>query len=89
MSLDQKAFEKHINEKWTNKVCPMCGGNNWTYDATMATPLTIGPGKTINLGGKILPLVPVTCSNCGNTIFVNALVAKAFIDDGDDKKDGD
>ncbi len=40
--------------------------------------LTLGSNNSINLGGKILPLVPVTCTNCGNTIFINALVSKAY-----------
>ena len=44
-------------------------------------PLSIGPGTEIHLGGKIVPLVPVTCVYCGNTVFVNTKIAKAFIDD--------
>ena len=78
MKLNKPLFEKQIKKKWPTKVCPMCGCNTWTYDDTLCTPLTLGPNNSINLGGKIMPLVPVTCTNCGNTIFINALVAKAY-----------
>lgn len=78
MSLNKNQFENHLNEKWKSKVCPMCGGNAWTYDDSLCTPLTLGTNNSINLGGKILPLVPVTCTNCGNTVFINALVANAY-----------
>ena len=27
------------------------------------------------VGGPIVPLAPVTCNNCGNTILLNALIA--------------
>lgn len=84
MALNKSLFEKHLNEKWSSKVCPMCGGNNWTYDDNIYTPLTLGINKSINLGGRILPLVAVTCSNCGNTIFVNSLVANAYDKDGEE-----
>ena len=36
----------------------------------------------IQVGGNYLPLVPVTCMNCGNTILVNAVVSNAFVDTG-------
>lgn len=29
----------------------------------------LGPNSAIT------PVIPVTCSNCGNTVFVNALIA--------------
>jgi hypothetical protein len=27
------------------------------------------------LGGPVVPLAPVTCNNCGNTVLLNALMA--------------
>ena len=29
----------------------------------------------LRLGGQVLPVVPIVCENCGNTVLVNALVA--------------
>ena len=85
MGLNKAKFEIHLNQKWQNKSCLMCNNNNWSYDDTIFTPLNTGPNNSINLGGKILPLVPVTCTSCGNTIFINAIVAQSI--DTDDKKE--
>lgn len=74
-------FEQHLNEKWQNKICPMCHSNEWSYDNTIFTPMTVDQNKGMAIGGKFLPLVAVTCINCGNTIFVNGLIAKAIDDD--------
>ena len=30
------------------------------------------------VGGPLIPLVPVTCNNCGYTIVVNAILAGAL-----------
>ena len=27
------------------------------------------------LGGQLVPVVPVVCNNCGNTVLVNAILA--------------
>jgi len=79
--LNNQKFEKHLNEKWQNKICPMCHSNEWSYDNTIFTPMTVGPNREMAVGGKFLPLVAVTCVNCGNTVFVNGLIAKAIDDD--------
>jgi hypothetical protein len=33
------------------------------------------PGFGLRLGGPILPVVPVICNHCANTILVNAVIA--------------
>jgi hypothetical protein len=38
----------------------------------------------IVIGGPLVPIVPVTCSNCGNTILVNAILSGAL--KADDQK---
>lgn len=73
MKVNREKLIATINEKWQTKMCPMCGKNNWTIDTNMMTMLGVGEDKSINLGGKILPVVPITCNECGNTIFVNPL----------------
>jgi len=78
VKLDKKKFEETILSKWTNG-CPMCGGKDWTYDNDMiTTPLQLDKNMGIVLGGKIHPLVPVVCLNCGNTVFVNAKTIDAL-----------
>lgn len=73
MRVDNEKLLQVINEKWVTKKCPMCGHNNWTIDKDMMTMLGVGEDKSINLGGKIIPVVAVTCNECGNTIFINPL----------------
>lgn len=81
MKLNKEKFEQHINTKWNNKICPMCHSNQWTYDETILTPVSVDEKKGMVLGGKFFPLIAVTCVECGNTIFVNGLVAGAIDDE--------
>ena len=78
--LNQEKFLTEINTKWINKNCPMCGHNNWAISPDMATLVNLDEKWGIQLGGKIMPLVAITCSNCGNTVFVNPLVLKSLDD---------
>jgi len=32
---------------------------------------------SVIIGGPVIPVVAVTCLNCGNTVLVNALIAGA------------
>jgi hypothetical protein len=34
-------------------------------------------GGTLAVGGAIFPVVPLICRNCGNTLFLNAVIANA------------
>ena len=76
MKVNEEKLIQTINQKWKSKTCPMCGNNNWTIDTDMMTMLGVGNDKSINLGGKIIPVVAVTCNECGNTIFINPLAIK-------------
>lgn len=73
MKVNQEKLLKIINQKWKTKFCPMCGKNDWTINNDMMTMLGVGEDKSIQLGGKIVPVVAITCNECGNTIFVNPL----------------
>lgn len=81
VKVDADKFLKVIAEKWTNKRCPMCGKNEWVVEGSVVTPLFIGEDGGIQLGGKYIPLVPVTCANCGYTVMVNPKVNNTLIDD--------
>ena len=85
--LNQEKFIEHIQSKWTNRSCVMCGGNEWSCSDYPVTPLGINENKGISIGGKIIPLVAVTCNNCGNTVFVNALIAASIKDTPNEKGD--
>lgn len=74
--LNQEKFLSEINDKWINKNCPMCGQNGWQIVPDMAALVNLDERGGIQLGGKIMPFIAITCTNCGNTILVNPLVLK-------------
>lgn len=83
MQINEKKLINTINKKWKSKACPMCGNNNWTIDMDMITMIGVGSDLSINIGGKIRPVVAVTCNECGNTIFINALAIECVDVQGD------
>ena len=79
--LDDQKLIQFLNQKWGNAKCPLCGHGNWNVDTNIVTLINATDG-VMQVGGNYLPLVPVTCMNCGNTILVNAVVSNAFVDTG-------
>jgi len=84
--IDKSKFEEHINSKWNNRICPMCQGSEWSYDEDIQSSIYVNEKKRFNFAEKFSPLISVTCVNCGNTLFVNGLVAKSIIDTPEENK---
>lgn len=63
-----------LNEKWHGTTCPLCGGREWTVSEEIFELREFNDGNMV-IGGnsKILPVIPVTCKNCGNTVFISAI----------------
>lgn len=55
-------------------VCPICHGQNWNFADTI-WELREFSGGTLRVGGPVFPVLSMTCSTCGHTLFINALVA--------------
>ena len=69
----QKAID-HLQEKWAGRPCPLCGVGSWNvHDSTYQ--LTEYNQGSMVIGGPVIPLIPVICNNCGNTVLINALTA--------------
>ena len=65
---------EQLQAKWAGRPCQMCQVGDWkVQDATFE--LREFHEGTLVVGGPIIPVVPVVCANCGNTILVNAIVA--------------
>lgn len=72
-------------KEWINKhspddlTCQVCKTTKWILgDMFVAPPSYIpqtqqGAGG-ISIGGSLYPLVPIICDNCGNTLFINAVM---------------
>jgi hypothetical protein len=74
--IDQEKVASWLNAKWAgDKTCPVCRHNNWIIGGTISELRTYGGGGLF-LAGKVYPVVVLTCSFCGNTLLVNAIVAE-------------
>ncbi len=67
-------FIQHLKDRWSGRGCPLCGTSDWQVQDSVFE-LRQFSGGGLQLGGSIIPLVPVICANCGNTVLVNALKA--------------
>jgi hypothetical protein len=67
-----------LNKHWIGgKHCGVCGHRNWALGGHVVSPSNVTGGGFF-LGGAIYPVIPVTCLNCGNTHFFNAIVMGIF-----------
>jgi hypothetical protein len=78
---------KHLTEKWKGRSCPMCGIGNWNVQEKVFELREYNGGNMV-LGENlpIVPVIPVTCDNCGNSVMVNAIVAGAVPSASQEKK---
>ena len=81
----QKKAVEWLNKKWLNKKCECCGNNNWDTADFLVAPLRFEGSMTI--GGKIMPQVVATCSNCGNTKYFNAVMMNILVKERKDEND--
>jgi 5-methylcytosine-specific restriction endonuclease McrA len=89
--LDEKARQREraanwIRDHWTvPAACALCGSNNWQIGDVFSLsehwtrPPTVAESL---MRAETLPVFPVTCNVCGNTVFINALVSDV-VDPGD------
>lgn len=79
MSLDDKRKQElvsFINERVQLKPCSLCQANSWTLSDTV-WEMREFQGGSLYVGGPVLPVIAITCNQCGNTHFLNAIVARA------------
>ena len=84
---DTEKLLSHLRVKWVNRPCPMCGGGPWQVQDSIFQLLEYSDGG-LTIGGPVIPVVPVACTNCGNTVLVNAIVSKALAPQPATKKEG-
>lgn len=81
MKVDTEKVVKHLVETWgENRKCPMCGSGHWTVSEMIVELREFHQG-TLMAGGNLFPVIPITCSNCATSQFVNA-VQIGLIDEG-------
>lgn len=75
----------HIAEKWAPPAtCTVCGHNSWNVSDVLYELREFHGGSMVIGGSAIIPVSPVTCNNCGNTVLINPLVAGIELKEGKD-----
>lgn len=79
-----------LDERWDEgPECPQCQHPEHNWGVSSAAALFSAPGWPTS-GGRagVAPMVPLTCANCGYTVFYSALVifqpqhTKPVVDEG-------
>lgn len=87
-TVDTEALKTHLANEWGPISCQMCHKGQWAVgDTTFELREFFGGGLRIDTG-LIIPVIPVTCSNCGRTVLINTIVAGVLKKDGEEKSDG-
>ena len=63
----------HLKEKWQGRTCLMCQSSSWTIADMIFELREFNHGQLIIGGGPVIPIIPVTCDGCGNTLFIDAV----------------
>lgn len=67
-------FVKYLKENWKGRPCHMCGGVDWKIQGAVFQLIPYGDDRLV-VGSPNIPVVPVICEQCGNTVLVSARVA--------------
>lgn len=72
-----KQLLTHIQSKWkAPAVCAVCQSNDWEVpNGIYELREYHGGGMVIGGSSTIIPISPITCKVCGNTVLINPLVA--------------
>ncbi|WP_300030600.1 hypothetical protein [Candidatus Thioglobus sp.] len=74
--LQHDKLTKHLAEKWKAPVsCAVCGKNDWNVSDGLYELREFHGGSMVIGGSALIPVSPVTCNNCGNTVLINPLIA--------------
>jgi hypothetical protein len=82
MKLKEESVRRYLEGHGASN-CATCGQNNWTYDPTVYEIREFtGGGLVIGGNTALLPVLTVTCSNCGTMKLINSIAAKLLSKDG-------
>ncbi len=70
---NMKPVLSFLIEKWGKKECPMCGKGPWQVQDKVFQLSEYRMGQYV-VGGPLIPVTPVTCTNCGYTVLVNSII---------------
>lgn len=79
-----KKVQLFINSKSKNAgFCPICNQENISIEPVVYQLREFNPNGDIVLGNDQLvePIIPIVCTNCGYTTFINAIKAGIIKED--------
>ena len=68
--------------------CSLCNSSKWEVSDTIFELREFNGGDLVQGGDSIYPVIPITCSNCGNTLFLNAVKMGVWIPPDSQKQGG-
>lgn len=74
---DENKMISYLTEKWGVIDCPMCRKGPLQIQDKVFQLNEYHQGNLV-VGGPLVPVIPVTCINCGYTLLVNALISKSI-----------
>lgn len=75
---DQERVVAWIQERWTrSKECPIDGSTQWEVSSVAIAAPVAHVGVGVDLA-RVYPIVPVTCSTCGYTVFFGGVKVGLF-----------
>jgi len=94
-NLDIEKLLAFLNDKWKEHKCGVCGHFSWDVTNKLFQLSEFNKSHVL-VGGKksYVPLIPVTCDNCGNTLLLSAMIAglvkpNKIVDESDGKEVSD
>lgn len=74
---DREKIIEWLETKWTKDkwICEICGTDDWHLSPFITAELKLENGS-ISMGGEIIPKISISCANCGNTKYFNAVTAR-------------
>ncbi len=72
---ERAEISQRINQRWEGRddKCPICGDTQWQVAPHIVTPIILGLGNNVQLGGPAYPQA-MLISPCGHTRYVNILM---------------
>ena len=71
-TFDPRKLEAYLKDKWQDRSCPMCHSTSWSISDTIYELRKFTDSSLIMTGGPVMPVIPIGCDACGNTVFINA-----------------
>lgn len=88
---DRTRLLDFLRSRWKDERCPLCGHDDWAVQPGMFALRALRDWDAVVERSvreplaqveDVVPVVPVVCKSCGNTVLVNAVVANLTKDQG-------